>query len=174
MAEEELGIRGKKEPPKLTTPYITKTDSYTPGSPAHWHDAPSLLESFFSSPVSFCVRHCHNNPSYSGRSALYVSRLKQNLQTKKKKMSGLFFSVVHIEGSLGQVAVSTCYSPRRAIGAVHAVQAQGPQEVTICNLKPLTIALIWHFHRSQLVFLLRHYDRSKKIPDNSGWRSWAR
>lgn len=39
MAEEELGIRGKKEPPKLTTPYITKTDSYTPGSPVHsWHD----------------------------------------------------------------------------------------------------------------------------------------
>lgn len=36
--------------------------------------------------------------------------------------------VVHIEGSLGQVAVSTCYSPRRAIGAVHAVQAQGPVE----------------------------------------------
>lgn len=36
--------------------------------------------------------------------------------------------VVHIEGSLGQVAVSTCYSPRRAIGAVHAVQAQGPAE----------------------------------------------
>ncbi|KAM9336646.1 protein PAT1 homolog 2 [Symphorus nematophorus] len=66
MAEEELGIRGKREPPKLTTPYITKTDSYTP--------------------------------------------------------------VVHIEGSLGQVAVSTCYSPRRAISAVHAVQAQGPLE----------------------------------------------
>ncbi|GAA6214226.1 protein PAT1 homolog 2 [Lates japonicus] len=66
MAEEELGIRSKREPPKLTTPYITKTDSYTP--------------------------------------------------------------VVHIEGSLGQVAVSTCYSPRRAISAVHAVQAQGPLE----------------------------------------------
>lgn len=33
MAEEELGIRGKREPPKLTTPYITKTDSYTPGGP---------------------------------------------------------------------------------------------------------------------------------------------
>ncbi|XP_068162054.1 protein PAT1 homolog 2 [Antennarius striatus] len=67
MAEEEQGIRGKREPLKLTTPYITKTDSYTP--------------------------------------------------------------VVHIEGSLGQVAVSTCYSPRRAIGAVHAVQAQGlPEE----------------------------------------------
>ncbi|XP_042254454.1 protein PAT1 homolog 2 isoform X1 [Thunnus albacares] len=67
MAEEELGIRSKREPPKLTTPYITKTDhQYTP--------------------------------------------------------------VVHIEGSLGQVAVSTCYSPRHAIGAVHAVQAQGPLE----------------------------------------------
>ncbi|XP_026171870.1 protein PAT1 homolog 2 [Mastacembelus armatus] len=66
MAEEELGIRSRKEPPKLTTPYIMKTESYTP--------------------------------------------------------------VVHIEGSLGQVAVSTCYSPRRAIGAVHAVQAQGPLE----------------------------------------------
>ncbi|XP_071403013.1 protein PAT1 homolog 2 [Centroberyx affinis] len=66
LAEEELGIRSKREPPKLTTPYITKTDAYTP--------------------------------------------------------------VVHIEGSLGQVAVSTCYSPRRAISAVHAVQAQGPLE----------------------------------------------
>nr|XP_057917790.1 protein PAT1 homolog 2 [Doryrhamphus excisus] len=66
LAEEELGIRSKREPPKLTTPYIKQTDAYTP--------------------------------------------------------------VVHIEGSLGQVAVSTCYSPRRAIGAVHAVQAQGPLE----------------------------------------------
>ncbi|XP_055006271.1 protein PAT1 homolog 2 isoform X2 [Boleophthalmus pectinirostris] len=66
LAEEDLGIRGKKEPPKLTTPYITKTDAYTP--------------------------------------------------------------VVHIEGSLGQVAVSTCYSPRRAISAVHAVPAYGQHE----------------------------------------------
>lgn len=39
--------------------------------------------------------------------------------------------MVHIEGSLGQVAVSTCYSPRRAISAVHAVQAHGPLEVTL-------------------------------------------
>uniref|UniRef100_A0A8D0A094 PAT1 homolog 2 n=1 Tax=Sander lucioperca TaxID=283035 RepID=A0A8D0A094_SANLU len=60
MAEEELGIRSRREPPKLTTPYITKTDAYAP--------------------------------------------------------------VVHIEGSLGQVAVSTCYSPRRAISAVNAEQ----------------------------------------------------
>ncbi|XP_054454963.1 protein PAT1 homolog 2 [Anoplopoma fimbria] len=66
IAEEELGIRSKREPPKLTTPYITKTEVYAP--------------------------------------------------------------VVHIEGSLGQVAVSTCYSPRRAISAVHAVQAHGPLE----------------------------------------------
>ncbi|CAL9699098.1 unnamed protein product [Knipowitschia caucasica] len=66
LAEEELGIKGKKEPPKLTTPYITKTDVYSP--------------------------------------------------------------VLHIEGSLGQVAVSTCYSPRRAIGAVHAVQGHGQHE----------------------------------------------
>ncbi|KAI7797097.1 protein PAT1 homolog 2 [Triplophysa rosa] len=59
LAEEEmLGDRLKKEPPKLTTPYVTKTDLYIP--------------------------------------------------------------VVHIEGSLGQVAVSTCFSPRRAIDAVHA------------------------------------------------------
>ncbi|XP_055031703.2 protein PAT1 homolog 2 isoform X2 [Misgurnus anguillicaudatus] len=59
LAEEAmLGDRLKKEPPKLTTPYVTKTDLYIP--------------------------------------------------------------VVHIEGSLGQVAVSTCFSPRRAIDAVHA------------------------------------------------------
>ncbi|KAJ7984453.1 hypothetical protein DPEC_G00354990 [Dallia pectoralis] len=58
LAEEELGMRGKREPPKLTTPYVTKTDLYTP--------------------------------------------------------------VLHIEGSLGQVAVSTCFTPRRAINAVHA------------------------------------------------------
>ncbi|XP_018619836.1 protein PAT1 homolog 2 isoform X1 [Scleropages formosus] len=65
IAEEEmLGDKSKREPPKLTTPYVTKTETYTP--------------------------------------------------------------VVHIEGSLGQVAVSTCFSPRRAIDAVHA--AQSPEE----------------------------------------------
>lgn len=54
--------------------------------------------------------------------------------------------MVHIEGSLGQVAVSTCYSPRRAISAVHAVQAQGPHEVTIgSNFKQLTTVLIIPF-----------------------------
>ncbi|KAL0984488.1 hypothetical protein UPYG_G00142140 [Umbra pygmaea] len=58
LAEEELGMRSKREPPKLTTPYVTKTELYMP--------------------------------------------------------------VVHIEGSLGQVAVSTCFTPRRAIDAVTA------------------------------------------------------
>ncbi|XP_078064382.1 protein PAT1 homolog 2-like, partial [Mustelus asterias] len=32
-------------------------------------------------------------------------------------------AVVHIEGSLGQVAMSTCYSPRRAIDAVHVTSS---------------------------------------------------
>uniref|UniRef100_A0A8B9Z6K4 PAT1 homolog 2 n=1 Tax=Buteo japonicus TaxID=224669 RepID=A0A8B9Z6K4_9AVES len=35
-------------------------------------------------------------------------------------------SVVRIAGSLGQVAVSTCYSPRRAIDAVHHSVEDGP------------------------------------------------
>lgn len=39
--------------------------------------------------------------------------------------SGSFYTVVRIEGSLGQVAVSTCFSPRRAIDAVsHGTQEQ--------------------------------------------------
>ncbi|KAL8197169.1 UNVERIFIED_CONTAM: hypothetical protein K2H54_014586 [Gekko kuhli] len=43
-------------------------------------------------------------------------------------------SVVRIPGSLGQVAVSTCYSPRRAIDAVHHIpleQAVGNQRVQV-------------------------------------------
>ncbi|XP_018100501.1 protein PAT1 homolog 2 isoform X1 [Xenopus laevis] len=46
-------------------------------------------------------------------------------------------SVVHIEGSLGQVAVSTCYSPRRAIDAVsyampdEAIKALGYQRLRV-------------------------------------------
>uniref|UniRef100_A0A668ARM5 PAT1 homolog 2 n=1 Tax=Myripristis murdjan TaxID=586833 RepID=A0A668ARM5_9TELE len=88
LAEEELGIRSKREPPKLTTPYITKTDSYTP--------------------------------------------------------------VVHIEGSLGQVAVSTCYSPRRAISAVHAVQAQAPLEVPVIFRQLLEI----HMYSALKLFIV--------------------
>ncbi|XP_064425487.1 protein PAT1 homolog 2 [Latimeria chalumnae] len=78
MAEEEqLSNRAKREPQKLTTPYVQKTESYEP--------------------------------------------------------------VVHIEGSLGQVAVSTCYSPRRAIDAVHAamseedIKALGHQRLRVLN-----------------------------------------
>ncbi|XP_060138429.1 protein PAT1 homolog 2 isoform X3 [Zootoca vivipara] len=43
-------------------------------------------------------------------------------------------SVVRIPGSLGQVAVSTCYSPRRAIDAVHNIpleQAVGNQRLQV-------------------------------------------
>ncbi|GCC41737.1 hypothetical protein chiPu_0025592, partial [Chiloscyllium punctatum] len=43
----------------------------------------------------------------------------QKLVTPYVQKAGNYDAVVHIEGSLGQVAVSTCYSPRRAIDAVH-------------------------------------------------------
>ncbi|KAF5892124.1 protein PAT1 2 [Clarias magur] len=77
LAEEEmLGDRSKREPPKLTTPYVTKTVSYTP--------------------------------------------------------------VVHIEGSLGQVAVSTCYSPRRAIDAVHGHTVEEQKDIRQQRLEVLS------------------------------------
>ncbi|KFP88240.1 Protein PAT1 2, partial [Apaloderma vittatum] len=44
-------------------------------------------------------------------------------------------SVVRIAGSLGQVAVSTCYSPRRAIDAVHHALVE---EVGICQVLAIT------------------------------------
>ncbi|XP_027014885.1 protein PAT1 homolog 2 isoform X1 [Tachysurus fulvidraco] len=76
LAEEEmLGDRSKREPPKLTTPYINKTVLYTP--------------------------------------------------------------VVHIEGSLGQVAVSTCYSPRRAIDAVHGHTVEEQKDIRQQRLEVL-------------------------------------
>lgn len=41
------------------------------------------------------------------------------------RLSDSFCTVVRIEGSLGQVAVSTCFTPRRAIDAVpHGTQEQ--------------------------------------------------
>ncbi|XP_053127733.1 protein PAT1 homolog 2 isoform X2 [Hemicordylus capensis] len=46
----------------------------------------------------------------------------------------IYESVVRIPGSLGQVAVSTCYSPRRAIDAVHHIpleQASGNQRLQV-------------------------------------------
>ncbi|KFO80851.1 Protein PAT1 2, partial [Cuculus canorus] len=73
-------------------------------------------------------------------------------------------SVVRIAGSLGQVAVSTCYSPRRAIDAVHHALVE---EVAVvsgagCNccafLSPLLKAAGSHrlraLHRIEKLFLL--------------------
>ncbi|NXP29823.1 PATL2 protein, partial [Scytalopus superciliaris] len=71
-------------------------------------------------------------------------------------------SVVRIAGSLGQVAVSTCYSPRRAIDAVHHALVE---EVVVsgagCNpcafLSPLLKAAGSHrlraLHRIEKLFL---------------------
>ncbi|KAL4658376.1 hypothetical protein GN956_G2026 [Arapaima gigas] len=85
IAEEEmLGEKNKREPPKLTTPYVTKTETYTPGR---------SLSGF----VLWTVHIC-----------------------RSEILCKFPILVVHIEGSLGQVAVSTCFSPRRAIDAVHA------------------------------------------------------
>lgn len=50
--------------------------------------------------------------------------------TEKHVPPGSLYAVVRIEGSLGQVAVSTCFSPRRAIDAVsHGTQEQ----VGVCD-----------------------------------------
>ncbi|XP_062060743.1 protein PAT1 homolog 2 [Lepus europaeus] len=47
------------------------------------------------------------------------------LETPYTQKAEVYESVVRIEGSLGQVAVSTCFSPRRAIDAVpHGTQEQ--------------------------------------------------
>ncbi|XP_063106196.1 protein PAT1 homolog 2 isoform X3 [Cavia porcellus] len=55
-------------------------------------------------------------------------------------------SVVRIEGSLGQVAVSTCFSPRRAIDAVsHGTQEQDP--AAACSQK------LWVLCRIEKMFL---------------------
>uniref|UniRef100_A0A8C3RQ56 PAT1 homolog 2 n=1 Tax=Chelydra serpentina TaxID=8475 RepID=A0A8C3RQ56_CHESE len=49
----------------------------------------------------------------------------------------IYDSVVRIAGSLGQVAVSTCYSPRRAIDAVHhALQEEVHTGLPSCLLFP--------------------------------------
>ncbi|XP_072101456.1 uncharacterized protein patl2 isoform X3 [Mobula birostris] len=50
-----------------------------------------------------------------------VKREPQKLVTPYVQKAEMYDSVVHIEGSLGQVAVSTCYSPRRAIDVVHVL-----------------------------------------------------
>ncbi|KFR02032.1 Protein PAT1 2, partial [Nipponia nippon] len=57
-------------------------------------------------------------------------------------------SVVRIAGSLGQVAVSTCYSPRRAIDAVHHALVE---EVAL--LKAAGSHRLWALHRIEKLFL---------------------
>ncbi|NXY07852.1 PATL2 protein, partial [Pteruthius melanotis] len=51
--------------------------------------------------------------------------------------AGTYDSVVRIAGSLGQVTVSTCYSPRRAIDAVHHVLVEEEVVGRRCSKLPL-------------------------------------
>ncbi|XP_064180631.1 protein PAT1 homolog 2 isoform X1 [Anguilla rostrata] len=110
LAEEELlGDRAKREPPKLTTPYVTKTDSYTP--------------------------------------------------------------VVHIEGSLGQVAVSTCFSPRRAIDAVHAHCPEEEQKDT----RQQRLAVLHNLEKLFMILLeVEEGERRKASAFSEGERSRLR
>ncbi|NXI39166.1 PATL2 protein, partial [Galbula dea] len=70
-------------------------------------------------------------------------------------------SVVRIAGSLGQVAVSTCYSPRRAIDAVHHALVEEVVSGAGCNccafLSPILKATGSHrlraLHRIEKLFL---------------------
>ncbi|KAG8590944.1 hypothetical protein GDO81_006980 [Engystomops pustulosus] len=68
-------------------------------------------------------------------------------------------SVVHIEGSLGQVAVSTCYSPRRAIDAISYVM---PDE----DMKALgyqRVRVLKHIEKL-FVLLLEVEEMERKMP----------
>ncbi|XP_075710681.1 protein PAT1 homolog 2 [Rhinoderma darwinii] len=68
-------------------------------------------------------------------------------------------SVVHIEGSLGQVAVSTCYSPRRAIDAIsHIVPDEDMKALGYQRLRVLK-------HIEKLfVLLLEVEEMERKMP----------
>lgn len=92
--EELLGLRSKVESLKLVTPYVQKAEAYESGRT--WAD---LL-------------------GWAGH--LGGQRMERG---GKYACPTSFHAVVRIEGSLGQVAVSTCFSPRRAIDAVpHGTQ----------------------------------------------------
>lgn len=94
--EELLGRRSKVESLKLVTPYIQKAEAYESG----------------------------------GTRADLLGRDRYLEEQRGKGVGNMFVltsfcAVVRIEGSLGQVAVSTCFSPRRAIDAVpHGSQDQ--------------------------------------------------
>ncbi|XP_043328730.1 protein PAT1 homolog 2 isoform X2 [Cervus canadensis] len=68
------------------------------------------------------------------------------LVTPYIQKAGVYESVVRIEGSLGQVAVSTCFTPRRAIDAVpHGTQEQ---ETAAASSQRL-----WVLYRIEKMFL---------------------
>ncbi|KAB0342899.1 hypothetical protein FD754_019825, partial [Muntiacus muntjak] len=68
------------------------------------------------------------------------------LVTPYVQKAGVYESVVRIEGSLGQVAVSTCFTPRRAIDAVpHGTQEQ---ETAAASSQRL-----WVLYRIEKMFL---------------------
>nr|XP_051678259.1 protein PAT1 homolog 2 [Oryctolagus cuniculus] len=68
------------------------------------------------------------------------------LETPYIQKAEVYESVVRIEGSLGQVAVSTCFSPRRAIDAVpHGTQEQDTGAASSQRLRLL--------HRIEKMFL---------------------
>uniref|UniRef100_A0A674JPM0 PAT1 homolog 2 n=1 Tax=Terrapene triunguis TaxID=2587831 RepID=A0A674JPM0_9SAUR len=54
----------------------------------------------------------------------------------------IYDSVVRIAGSLGQVAVSTCYSPRRAIDAVHHALQEEVRMRWLCSPEPMFLQLL--------------------------------
>lgn len=94
--EELLGRRTKVESLKLVTPYIQKAEAYESGGTR--------------ADVVGWDRHPDEQRVERGRECVFLTP---------------FCAVVRIEGSLGQVAVSTCFSPRRAIDAVpHGSQEQ--------------------------------------------------
>ncbi|XP_043942638.1 protein PAT1 homolog 2 isoform X2 [Protopterus annectens] len=77
-----------------------------------------------------------------------LKREPKKLVTPYVQKADAYESVVHIEGSLGQVAVSTCYSPRRAIDAVHAaldedVKTLGYQKLRVlCRTEKMFMMLL--------------------------------
>lgn len=87
--QELLGQRSKVESLKLVTPYIQKAEAYESGRPRA-----DLL---------------------GGADHLGGQRVERG---GKYVCLDSFPAVVRFEGSLGQVAMSTCFSPRRAIDAV--------------------------------------------------------
>lgn len=121
--EELLGQRSKVESFKLVTPYIQKAEAYESG------------------------RTRANLLGWAG----HVSKLRVERRGECACLDS-FYAVVRIEGSLGQVAVSTCFSPRRAIDAVpHGTQEQ----VETLSSRNLFSLLFWRNICSNLMLEFR-------------------